>query len=70
MDMGSTLQEPSRGLVLPQTREDPFNITMEVTITMEEVLTTIVAPRMGMGMRMEETTVRIVPTHQPQPRET
>ena len=39
---------------------------MEVTIIMEEVRTTIVAPRMAMGM--EEATVRTVPTQQRPPR--
>ena len=68
MDKGSIILELSRDPVLPRTREDPFSITMEVTITMEEVRTTIVAPRMGMVM--EEATARTVPTHQPQPRET
>ena len=63
MDKGSTIQELSRGPILPRTRKDTFNITMEVTITMEEVLTTIVAPRMVMGM--EEATAITVPTHQP-----
>ena len=61
MDKGSTIQELSRGLVLPRTREDLFSIPME-----EGVRTTIVAPRMVMGM--EEATDRIVPTHQHQPR--
>ena len=49
-DKGSTILELSRSLVSPRTREDTFNITMEVTITTEEVRTTIVAPRMVMGM--------------------
>ena len=66
MDKGSTIQELSRGPVLPRTREDTFTITMEVTIPMEGVLTTIVAPRMGMGM--EEATARTVPTQQRPPR--
>ena len=66
MDKGSTILELSRDPVLPQTREDPFNITMEVTITMEGVRTTIVAPRMAMGM--EEAAARIVPTLQHQSR--
>ena len=66
MDKESTILEPSRGLVLPQTREDTFTITMEAIIPMEEVLITIVAPRMGMGM--EEATARIVPTQQCPPR--
>ena len=67
MDKGSTILELSRAAVLTLTREDPFNITMEVTITMEGVRTIIMAPRMGMGM--EEATAITVPTHQPQPRE-
>ena len=66
MDKGSIILELSRDPVSPRTREDPFSITMEFTITLEEVRTTIVAPRMVMGM--EEATARTVPTHQPQPR--
>ena len=58
----------SKSLVLPRTREDLFSIPMEATIIMEGVLTTIVAP--GMGMGMEEATARTVPTQQPQPRRT
>ena len=60
MDKGSTTLELSRSLVLPRTREDIPIITMEAILTMEGVHTTIVALRMGMGM--EETTVRAVPT--------
>ena len=66
MDKGSTIQELSRGLILPQTREDTFTITMEAIIPMEGVSTTIAAPRMGMGM--EEATDRTVPTQQCPPR--
>ena len=55
MDKGSTIQELSRSLVLPRTWEDLFSIPME-----EGVRTTIVAPRMGMGMK--EVAARIVPT--------
>ena len=61
MDKGSTIQELSRDLVLPRTREETFTITMEATLIMEEVRTTIVAPRMEMVMG--EATERIVPTH-------
>ena len=68
MDKRSTIEELSRDLILPRTREDTLAITMEATISMEEVRITIMAPRMG--MRMEEATARTVPTHQPQPRET
>ena len=60
MDKESTIQELTRSLVLPRTREDTFSITMEVTITLEEVRTTIVAPRTEMVM--EEATDRTVPT--------
>ena len=60
MDNGSTIQELSRDLVLPRTREDTLTITTEATILMEGVRITIVAPRMGMGM--EEATARTVPT--------
>ena len=67
MDKGSTILELSRSLVLPQTQEDRFSITMEVTIIMEGVRATIVPPRMAMGM--EEATARTVPTLQPQLRE-
>ena len=66
MDKGSTILELRRDPVSPRTQEDPFSITMEVTITMEEVRTTIVAPRMGMVM--EEVTARTVPTQQCPPR--
>ena len=66
MGKESIILELSRSLVLPRTREDPFNITMEVTITTEEVRTTIVAPRMA--MRMEEAAARTVPTQQRLPR--
>ena len=41
MDKESTVQELTRSLVLPRTREDTFSITMEVTITMEGVRTII-----------------------------
>ena len=66
MDKGCTIQELSRGPVLPRIREDTFDITMEITITMKEVRTTVVAPRMGMVM--EEATDRTVPTQQRPPR--
>ena len=66
MDKGSIILELSRDPVLPRTRVDPFSITMEVTITLEEVRTTIVAPRTGMVM--EEATDRTVPTQQHPPR--
>ena len=46
-----------------RTQEDLFSIPME-----EGVRTTIVAPRMVMGI--EEEMDRTVPTHQPQPRRT
>ena len=45
--------------VTPRIREDIFSIPME-----QEVRTTIVDPRMVMGM--EEATDRTVPTHRPQ----
>ena len=63
MDKGSIILEPSRDPVSPRTWED-LCITMEATLTMEEVLTTIVAPRMV----MEEATDRTVPTQQRPPR--
>ena len=66
MDKGSTIQELSRGPVLPRTREDTFTITIEAIIPMEEVRITIVAPRMGMGM--EEATARTIPIQQRPPR--
>ena len=47
---------------LPRDREDSFSIPME-----EVVRTTIMAPRIVMGM--EEETDRTAPTHLPQPRE-
>ena len=55
MDKGSTIQELSRSLVLPQTRED-IPITIEAIPTMEEICTTTVAPRMEMGM--EQAVIR------------
>ena len=60
MDKESIIQELSRSPVLPVDQEDIFSIPME-----QEVRTTIVDPRMVMGM--EEATDRTVPTHQPQP---
>ena len=63
MDKGSIIQELSRDPISPRTRED-LCITMEATLTMEEVLTTIVAPRMV----MEEAMKRTVPTQQRPPR--
>ena len=66
MHKGSIILELSRDPVSPRTREDPFSITMEVTITLEEVRTIIVAPRTGMVM--EEATDRTVPTRQHPPR--
>ena len=61
MDKESKVHELIRSLVLPQIQEDLFSIPME-----EEVRTTIVDPRMVMGM--EEATGRTVITLQPQPR--
>ena len=66
MDTESIILELSRDPVLPQTWEDPFNITMEVTITVEGFRTTIEAP--GMEMVMEEATAKTVPTLQRPPR--
>ena len=60
MDKGSTIQELSRSLTLPRTREG-LPITMEATVTMEEVPIIILAQ--GMGMGMEQAAIRIVPTH-------
>ena len=54
MDKGSIILELNRGPVLVRTREDTFNITMEVTITMEEVRTTIVAPRWQWEWRKQQ----------------
>ena len=65
MDKGSIILELSRDPILPRTRED-IPITMEATLIMEEVRTTIVAPRMGMVM--EEAADRTVPTRQHPPR--
>ena len=61
MDKGSIILEPSRSPVLPRSREDSFSIPME-----DVVRTTIVDPRMVMGM--EEATGKTVITHVPQPR--
>ena len=62
MDKGSTIQELNRNPVLPQIREETFTITVEVIIQREGFRITIVAPRMRMGMRMEEAAARTVPT--------
>ena len=62
VDKGSTILELIRKHVLPRNREDIFSIPME-----EVVRTTIVSPRMVMGM--EEATDKTVPTHRPQLRE-
>ena len=66
MDKGSRILELSRDLVLPRTREDTLTTTMEATLTMEEVRIIIVDPRMG--MEMEETAARTVPTPLHRPR--
>ena len=64
MDKGSTIQEISRSLVLPQTRED-IPITMEATLTMEEVRITTVDPRMEMGMDQAEIKTALTQPHPP-----
>ena len=61
LEKGSTTLELIRSHVLPQIQEDIFSIPME-----QEVRTTIVDPRMVMGM--EEATDRTVPTQQCPPR--
>ena len=61
MDRGSIILELSKSLPLPLTPE-VIPITMEATLTMDEVRITIVAPRMG----MEEAAARTVPTLQHQ----
>ena len=67
MDKGSTIQELSRSLVSPRTRED-LPITMEAIPTMEEVRITTVAPRMEMGM--EQLAIRTALTQPHPPRRT
>ena len=62
MDKGSTIQELSRSLVLPRTRED-IPITMEAIPTMEEVRITTVAPRMEMGMEQATTRTALTQPH-------
>ena len=52
---GSTILELSRSLVSPRTRED-LPITMEGTLTMEEVPIITVAP--GMETGMEQAAIR------------
>ena len=70
MDRGGILLELSRSPAIPRTREDILvtmeAITMEDIRTIEQVRTTIVAPRMALGM--EEAADRTVPTPQHQPR--
>ena len=64
MDRGSTIVELRRSLALPLTSE-VTPITMESTLTMEEVHITTVAP--GMEMGMVEGLARTVPTQQHPP---
>ena len=54
MDKESTILELSRSLVSTRSRED-LSITMEATLTMEEVRITTVAPRMETGMEQAAT---------------
>ena len=60
MDREGTLLELSRSPAIPRTREDITTtmeaITMEDTHTKEQVRTTIVAPRMAMGI--EQAVIR------------
>ena len=67
MDKRSTIQELSRSLVFPRTRED-LSITMEATLTMEEVPIIAVAP--GMETGMEQATIRTALTQPHPPRRT
>ena len=64
MDKGSTIQELSRSLVSPRTRED-LPIAMEATLTMEEVRITIVALRMEMGMEQAAIRTALTQPHPP-----
>jgi hypothetical protein len=64
MDKGSTIQELSRSLVLPRTRED-IHITMEAILTMEEVRITTVAPRMETGMEQAAIRTALTQPHPP-----
>ena len=64
---GSITLEQRRSLVLPLTWED-LPITMEATLTMEEVLITTVVP--GMEMGMERVAIRTVLTQPHPPRRT
>ena len=59
MGKGSITLEQRRNLILLLTRED-LPITMEDTLTMEEVPITIVVP--GMEMGMEQAATRTVPS--------
>ena len=67
MDRGGTLLELSRSPVLLRTRED-IPITMEATLTMEEVPIIIMAQ--GMGMGMEQAAIKTVPIQPHPPRGT
>ena len=64
MDKGSTIQELSRNLVSPRTRED-IPITMEDINTMEEVRITTVAPKMETGMEQEVIRTALTQPHPP-----
>ena len=66
MDKGSTIQELSRNPISPLNREE-LPITMEATPIMEEVTITILAQ--GMGMGMEQRTIRTAPIQPHPPRE-
>ena len=68
MDTGSIILELSRDPVLPQTREDPFSITMEVITTPKEDCITTMVLRMEMGTEL--TTIRTAPTRPFPPKET
>ena len=63
MDKGGAIQELSRNLVSPRTRED-IPVTMEDITTMEEVRITTVTPRME--TTMEQVAIRTALT-QPHP---
>ena len=63
MDKESIIQELSRSHVLPLYREDIFSIPME------EVARTITMAQ-GMGMGMEQATIRTAPTQPHPPKET
>ena len=65
MDKISTIQEVSRGPILPQTREDTLTIIMEATLIMEVVPIITMTPRMETGMEQAAIRTALTQPHPP-----